>query len=42
MADVGGAALGVLIVYAICFGIPLVAVLVLLWKLFGKYLTRGF
>jgi len=42
MADVGGAALGVLITGAIFVGIPIVAVLVLLWKLFGKYLTRGF
>ena len=30
MADGGGAALGVLIVYAIFFGIPMVAALVLL------------
>jgi hypothetical protein len=42
MVGAGGAAIGVLIVYAIIFGLPIVCVLVLLWKLFGKYLTRGF
>jgi hypothetical protein len=36
MADVGGAALGVLIVYVILFGLPIVLILVLLWRLFGQ------